>query len=104
MGPNFSFVIAVNMPLLEERGKTFEYQQTQSDHVFAAKGLYSAQHDEEIVSWIWDFSYIYSADALSLDDNRLREEDVYFQNKWLPDVCLYYLLTSNTDGRLSVAN
>lgn len=65
-----------------------EHEETVSDRAFAAKGLYSAQNTEEIVSWIRDFSYIYSADALGLDDSRSREEDVYLHKKRLPDVSL----------------
>ncbi|KAL2006563.1 hypothetical protein VTN00DRAFT_9231 [Thermoascus crustaceus] len=74
------------MAIMEKLAPISEHEATPSDHAFAAKGPYSTQQTEEVVSWIWDFSYIYSADTLGLDDSRPREGDVYLHKKRVPDI------------------
>jgi hypothetical protein len=56
--------------------------------VSASKKLHAALQNEEVVSWIWEFSYIYSTSGFGLEDVRTTEHDVRRAQQRLPEICV----------------
>jgi hypothetical protein len=53
-----------------------------------SKKRYAALQHEEVASWLWEFSYLYSAGRLGVEDVRPGVEDAHVTQEWTPEVCM----------------